>query len=192
MIDDLPPSRTERLFLRMTILQTVMTAAAVIISMAALYAAFVQAESARRQTEAAVWPYVDIGNTVINDDGERRGVIFMENTGIGPARIRAVRVKVDGEAQANWAEVFAAADIDAGYRYITMTNQVMSSEQALHVITLHSSEDAFIIRNQWSRIEIDYCYCSVFDQCWVQSQAGLESPEQVDQCPDWGADRFEN
>lgn len=193
MSDDEPPTRTERLFLRMTIMQTVMTAAAVIISMAALYAAFVQAESARKQTEAAVWPYVDIGNTIVAEDGEARGVVFMENTGIGPARVRAVRVRVDGAAQPNWTTALEAVGIEDRFGYINMTNQVLSPEQTLSVLRLRDPRNGQLLRNMWEdRFEISYCYCSVFDQCWIQSDPEMETPEEVDQCPAWDGERFEN
>jgi len=189
-----PESRTERLFLRMTIMQTVMTAAAVIISMAALYAAFVQAESSRRQTEAAVWPYVDIGYTISNESGDALGVVFVENTGIGPARIRSARVTVDGEPQASWAEAMATLGSPREpFTYITLTNQVMPAGQILNLLTLHNGDIAQPMRNLWSEhVRIEYCYCSVFDQCWVQSEPEMETPQEVEQCPVWDGERFEN
>ena len=195
MTEDIPPtSRTERLFLRMTVLQTVMTAAAVIISMAALYAAFVQAESARRQTEAAVWPYIDIGYTISREGGDARGVVFVENSGIGPARIRAARVTVDGDAVASWQGALAALGHPREpFTYITLTHQVMPAGQVLNLLTLHNGEVAGPMRDLWSeRVGMEYCYCSVFDQCWVQSEPDMDTPQAVAQCPDWGAERFGN
>ena len=40
---------------------------------------------------------------------------------------------------------------------------------------------------------IAYCYCSIFDACWVvDSKIDLYSPEPVDACPDFGAEAFGN
>jgi hypothetical protein len=44
-------------------------------------------------------------------------------------------------------------------------------------------------------LKVTYCYCSIFDDCWIKSSAppGEDQPNQAtDQCPDFGADSFTN
>ena len=40
---------------------------------------------------------------------------------------------------------------------------------------------------------ITYCYCSIFDACWVvDSEKELHTPQPVDECPDFGDQAFRN
>ena len=40
---------------------------------------------------------------------------------------------------------------------------------------------------------ISYCYCSIFDDCWLaDSRLDALSPEPVQQCPDFGEATFRN
>jgi len=68
--EDPPPvvelSRSERLFLRLSLWQTVLSLVGVFVAFVALYAALTESEAVRRQTAAGVWPYVQL---TINDYG---------------------------------------------------------------------------------------------------------------------------
>ncbi len=40
---------------------------------------------------------------------------------------------------------------------------------------------------------ITYCYCSIFDECWVvDSEKDLQTPDRVDECPAFGDEAFGN
>jgi hypothetical protein len=40
---------------------------------------------------------------------------------------------------------------------------------------------------------IIYCYCSIFDDCWVvDSEVDLQTPEPVAACPEFGDEAFGN
>ena len=54
------PYRPEQSIVRLTFWQTVLSVAGVIIAIAALYAALVESAAVRRQTAAAVWPFVQM------------------------------------------------------------------------------------------------------------------------------------
>ncbi len=51
-------SRVERIFVRLTFWQTVLSVAGVFIAIVALYAALIESAAVRQQTAAAVWPFV--------------------------------------------------------------------------------------------------------------------------------------
>jgi hypothetical protein len=94
-------SRSERLLLRISIWQTVLSVAGIFIAGVALYAALTESEAVRRQTAAAVWPYVQLA---VNDHLRESGAVFeltLTNAGVGPAHIRAMRVTFDGEPKTN-------------------------------------------------------------------------------------------
>jgi len=40
---------------------------------------------------------------------------------------------------------------------------------------------------------ITYCYCSIFDECWLaDSRRDIQNPEAVEDCPDFGDATFQN
>ncbi len=71
--------------------------AAIVAALAALY----QAALGRRQARAAAWPYLGQSNSL---DFGRPYVRALSNQGVGPARIRFVRVEVDGKPVSTWTE----------------------------------------------------------------------------------------
>lgn len=59
-------AHTERLFLRLTFWQTLLSVLGVFIAVVALYAALSESAAVRQQTAAAVWPFVQLS---IEDSG---------------------------------------------------------------------------------------------------------------------------
>ena len=89
--------RAEQHIIRLTFWQTILSVVGVVIAVLALYAALTESAAVRQQTAAAVWPFVQliIGNY---DTGEEAGFSFaFTNAGVGPAKMRDLRVSVDGK-----------------------------------------------------------------------------------------------
>ena len=68
----------------------------------ALYAALTESDAVRRQAAAAVWPYVQLLSWDSIAPGEEFFRISMTNSGVGPARIEAVRLKLEGATATTW------------------------------------------------------------------------------------------
>ncbi|MEZ0472794.1 hypothetical protein [Luteimonas salinilitoris] len=100
-------TRSERVFVRIALLQTLLAVIGIVTGSIALYAGLTEADAARKQQEAAVWPMLQMA---INDyDVEAKEPIFRimaRNSGSGPARIAGFRVTVGGEVQSDWNETF--------------------------------------------------------------------------------------
>ena len=95
---------TERAFVRLTFWQTVLSLVGVFIAVVALYAALAESDAARKQTAAAVWPFVQL---TIHDHLSEAGAEFrisLTNAGVGPARMRSMRVLLLGEPLRDWHE----------------------------------------------------------------------------------------
>ena len=97
---DLPGS--ERAFVRLTFWQTVLSLVGVFIAIVALYAALSESEATRKQTAAAVWPFVQL--TISDHLSENRAEfsISLTNAGVGPARMRSMRVLLMGKPLRDW------------------------------------------------------------------------------------------
>ena len=189
--------RAEHHIIRLTFWQTVLSVVGVVIAVLALYAALTESAAVREQTAAAVWPFVQL--EVENyDTGETAGFSFgFTNAGVGPARMKDVRVTVDGEVTRNWAELVASVDgdSDAAVNRNFISDRVLRPDEKVIVF---STMDADLVRKlvgafNKPRGVLEFCYCSIFDQCWLaDSRKDMQSPELVETCPDFGDETYYN
>lgn len=187
-------TRSERLFLRISIWQTVLSVAAVFTGVIALYAALTESEAVRRQTAASVWPYVQlaISDHVTTD---RAGFdLSMTNAGVGPAHVRAMRVTIGGAPQRSWQEVVnAVSDDRSPFAQDFVVNRVISPGETVRVFSVESPEAVRALQAAVAdpANAVEFCYCSIFDECWVaDSRTPNASREPARSCPDYGSDAF--
>lgn len=190
-------SGAERIFVRLTFWQTILSVAGIFIAIMALYAALTESAAVRQQTAATVWPFVQI-SIADYDSGESAGfTMSFTNAGVGPARMRAVRLIIDGEPMRDWKHVVAhlggALDDDVGRSFIS--DRVLSPDEKVDMITVTDPDLARRFQAAIANLEnsISYCYCSIFDDCWLADSRGdVLSPEAVEACPDFGEAEFRN
>ncbi|MGE0740373.1 MAG: hypothetical protein AB7O98_03460 [Hyphomonadaceae bacterium] len=189
-------SRSERLFLRLSLWQTVLSLVGVFVACVALYAALSESEAVRRQTAAGVWPYVQLTvNDYVNDDDAAFDLV-MTNAGVGPTRIRDMRVTFGGRPMTSWAELMASIDAEGvGYSQVAANRRVLRPGESVTVFGVRDRDAVEALRAavQDPANAIEYCYCSIFDACWLaDSRAPEAMPSPVDRCPDYGAASFSN
>lgn len=195
--DDL--TKSERIFVRIALLQTVLAVAGIITGSVALYAGLTEADASRKQQEASVWPMLQMA--ISDYDPERQEAIFKvtaRNAGIGPARIAAFRVAVNGEPQANWDEAFTTlSGSHEGVLKSYFSGRVISAGEEVQLV-LARGDIARIaldkVFDKTARLEWDVCYCSVFDECWSSSNKGdswLKESAPVRKCPDFEEEQFQ-
>lgn len=188
---------TERAFVRLTFWQTVLSLVGVFIAVVALYAALAESDAARKQTAAAVWPFVQL---TIHDHLSEAGAEFrisLTNAGVGPARMRSMRVLLLGEPLRDWHEAMARLGEEGSNRL----GQSYVSRRVLipgETIDMVATTDRVLVEKFLNTLaqpgnSITYCYCSIFDACWViDSEKDLQTPEPMEQCPDFGDAAFAN
>ena len=102
-VDPVPMlSGVERVFVRLTLWQTVLSVAGVFIAIVALYAALTESAAVRQQTAATVWPFVQLLIEDYDTEASAGFTISLSNAGVGPARMRALRLIIDGEPIRDW------------------------------------------------------------------------------------------
>lgn len=189
--------RTERHIVRLTFWQTILSVVGVVIAVLALYAALTESAAVRQQTAAAVWPFVQL-MVEDYDTGDTAGFSFaFTNVGVGPAKMRGVRVIIDGNVVRNWSELVASVDGDtgAGVNRNFISDRVLRPEETVDVF---STEDAELARKLFGSIRrpgsvLSFCYCSIFDDCWLaDSREDLQAPKLVEACPDFGDETYLN
>lgn len=190
-------SAPEHLFVRMTLWQTVLSMVGIFIAVVALYAALKESAAVRQQTAAAVWPFVQM-IIADYDTGETAGfTMSFVNVGVGPAKIRSLRLEIDGQAITTWTQAVNVLEGDpsanVGRNFVA--GRVMRPEERVDLI---STSDPELARRFQRAIAtpgnfVSYCYCSIFDECWLaDSRLDLQKPEPVEICPDFGKETYRN
>ncbi len=177
-------SGVERIFVRLTLWQTVLSVAGVFIAVVALYAALTESAAVRQQTAAAVWPFVQFSVHDF-DSGDTAGfTMSFTNAGVGPARMKAVRFIIDGEPMRDWAHMLTqlGGELTDHVSRTFISNRVLSPDETVDMI---STTDPDLARQFQAAIanpenSITYCYCSIFDECWLaESRRDIQNPEPV-------------
>jgi hypothetical protein len=208
-------SPAERIFVRISLLQTVLAVIGIFTGAVALYAALNEADAVRKQLDASVWPNIEPGTDRWSKEAVARrsefagveGPMFrftVLNSGIGPAKIQSVRIRVDGVAHRNWNSLLTALTGEEpgeeGFEFGTSTigGRVIPAGNQVNPLTLIGERAEKVIaalpgREGTQRVTLEICYCSVYDRCWVTeddpSTADSE-PAPVKKCPDYGDEAF--
>lgn len=155
---------------------------AVIIALCSLGIALYETSVIRQAQRASVWPHVLVGPSLQGD----RINLLVQNAGIGPARIRAASVKYEGETLGNWTELFqelVGEDIDSlglnSYNNLINGRVLPTSEEFITIFGISETSDTgpgaveamtqFRQAIEEGAIDVEVCYCSVYDECWVSS-----------------------
>jgi len=92
------------------------------------------------------------------------------NSGLGPAILRRFEVYVDDKPQPRWAAVAKSL----GVKKYTFNNPatgaiipVGSNAELLFSAKRSGGGDA--LKNNFQRVRMDICYCSLIDECWETS-----------------------
>ena len=166
---------------------------ALLLSLTVAYFTFVQAAATERMQQAAVWPYVTYATSNLDEDGRASIALSLVNKGAGPARIEAMEIRYRGEAVGDARDLLArccAADADTLDILVGgVVDDVLSpGEEKLFLgLVPDATNGAVFERLSEARlmIEVNTCYCSVFDECSVTA-AGSPRPRAVERCPaDW-------
>lgn len=181
-------ARTEHRMVRLTAWQTLLSVAGAVIAVLALFATLRESEEVRRQTAAAVWPYVQLQ---VNDfdRGDEAGLsLAVTNTGVGPAKVRTLRIELDGQAVAGWPEALAALGLpaDSAYSQAFLAPRVLAPGETVVIFDSLDPALARALRDAIGRpgTGLALCYCSIFEECWrLDSRLGPADPQPVPACP---------
>jgi hypothetical protein len=90
------------------------------------------------------------------------------NSGLGPARLRGFKITVDGKSQQSYNELCRSLGLgnpDYGFTnprigdlYAAGLNNVL--------FWIKPSPAANALQDNWTRVNIEACYCSIHNQCW--------------------------
>jgi hypothetical protein len=161
------------------------------------YTAYVQ----RQQVRAAVWPILEYGTS-----NEPKIRFTLDNKGVGPAIIRNVVVRVDGEAVRNWYGALQKLLGPGEYKFTqsTISGHTFSAGESMDVMVPHDSDGGPLtfeksgalwtaLNKERGRVAIEICYSSTLGNCWIlrRDANGHSTTTEVRSCPDNSAISFE-
>jgi len=184
-------------------LEYVSTAVAVIISVSSLWVAIGSERANRQMVEASSWPLLQVDSSNVDDKGNSVLLFRVTNSGVGPAKIRSFEVFYKGKPTTGAVSLIRAcckpdftrpspSDEDQKGFFITggvAGNVIRAGETHPFIQYGLSPENEVLWRalNTARNEDISYriCYCSVFDECWINTVKGRDQldPARVDRCP---------
>lgn len=177
-----------------TIIATLVGISALFVS---AYTAYVQ----RQQVRAAVWPILEF------DSSNSPEINFtLANKGVGPAIVRHVIVKVDGQPVKNWLDVSEKLLGPGNHRFSEsdMSGHVLSPGESITVFTPRHPDNSALVFDKanplWvtmnkerERVTVEICYASTLGECWILRGGTMShaSTTEVGRCPDQSAATFQ-
>ena len=169
--------------------QTLVGLSALLLSLCGLGISLYEASLVRRAQRASVWPFVQVA--VSFADGKVD--FWVQNTGVGPARVEAASVSYRGKTEPGWSELFrdVAGKTPDGqvHSYSSLLNgRVLPSRSSKEMIFVASTEGGAGLDGPLDRLrkavlqgaaDVVVCYCSVYDECWradLQDVVGRSRP----------------
>jgi hypothetical protein len=152
--------------------------------------------SQRQLVAANSWPYMQIGENDQSLGGGPGITLLLMNQGIGPAKLETFELFWKGKPQRGPGEFMSACcnlppGSDAQIIVSSTHGTVVRPGGVLNFIGLTTAPDTAAsvsaLRAGLRDISFRYCYCSVFDECWLVNRTFGKPPElspgQVKVCP---------
>jgi hypothetical protein len=180
---------------------------AIVIAAVSLWVAFDGARtnrelvaSERQLVSANSWPFMEIGENDSTADGKDGLTLLYMNQGIGPAKLETFELFWKGKPQNGAEQLLRSCCQTPGASMDSLTNNlgisstyglVLRPGQALNFISMErtaaNAAALSALRSGMRNLSFRFCYCSVFDECWVSGrQFGKPAdfqPPQVRTCP---------
>jgi hypothetical protein len=180
-------------------LELTIAGTALVTSVCSIIIAIHHGHTMEKLVQANSIPYLTGGFSSATTEGEQVLSLDFLNRGVGPAHERSLRVTVDGQYVRNVDELIAkslppdqAAEVAKARQdrvLLVLQNNVRTRfvgarEPQLVFRIARTPENARVwdmLRATDGKWDLEYCYCSVFDECWeVKSVFG--EPQPADEC----------
>ena len=129
--------------------------------------------------------------TVIPSDGSPSVSVFLQNNGVGPAKIESLEIFYKGKALTSGGDFLTACCTPAGQQrshYVSGSaiDRVIAAKDGIVLFrTPKDMRKAALDKIDATRHDLraQFCYCSVLDECWFRDSA-KRKPERVKACPE--------
>jgi hypothetical protein len=179
-------------------LELAVAVSALITSISSIVLAIGNGRSMDKLVKANSIPYLESGFSTATPEGAEVLSLDLVNRGVGPAHEQSLRVTVDGRPVKSFAELAVASlGPDQGrktYQGFHQTHTLVRNNVPKRFIPGGQSQLVFkvprtaqnarwwdLLVKQQPRWNVAFCYCSVFDECWLTRSEFADS-RPVKQC----------
>lgn len=123
------------------------------------YTAYLQ----RNQARLAAWPHLYFAVAA------PEFTLTLANKGVGPALVKRVDVRLDGQPVRDWSQLVTALAGPGPHQigYVTMGRLVLTPGESATILSLPDAATRQKVQAARRRITAQICYCSVYDECWI-------------------------
>jgi hypothetical protein len=151
-------------------------------------------EQNAKLVRASSTPILEFGHGNVRDDGTASLEFTVKNVGTGMARVAWFELRVDGKPMPDMRSAIQLIDPGA-----TQVEQLLTGPVANRFFAAGADQRVFgwkrppetdpkplkawneLNRARFNRIEVEVCFCSVFQECWVSKMAG-DVPKSSPEC----------
>jgi len=161
------------------------------------YTAYMQSQ----QVRAMVWPILEFGS----NNGPIK--LTLANKGVGPAMIKNVVVRVDGQPVKNWVEVMSkltGPGEEPHFEESDMNGRVLAAGESMAIFIPHDANNNPLnfdksnplwvaLNKDRFRVSVEVCYSSTLGECWTLRADGSKpsTTTETRKCPSPSAITFE-
>lgn len=161
----------------MTTSEKALTFLAIFISCLALVVSIVQTNILQKQSKAAVWPRMSIGQSVGSDRYES----YVSNDGVGPAIVSSIKytykdtsfqevnkmIHYFGELES----IETGKPIGLNFTYsIISEDRVFKPSEKLRDFVAKDSISVLLGKKYFAQSKVEIEYCSIYDSCWLLNE----------------------
>lgn len=180
------------------VIDLIIAFSAISISVISLFVAVEHGKIQQHLVAANSWPFVAVHRFERNSvDNSRIFEVRIKNSGVGPAQVRSLGVRLDGRPVRNLSDLLSlCCGVKATDESTLVKLGVQTSSSPLGVLSAREELVVFewmvrqtdpqlsprlgsAIRN----LKFRACYCSALDECWTSDLSVVSRPEKVEQCP---------
>lgn len=180
-------------------LELTIAGTALVTSICSIVIAIHHGHTMEKLVQANSIPYLIGGFSTATPDGTPVLSLDFLNRGVGPAHERSLHVKVDGQYVTSLDDLVAKslpADQGAEVAKARKDRLLVFLKNNVHTRFVPGSGEQLVFRlpktaenaRYWDMLEkaadkwdVEYCYCSVFDDCW-EVRGVWGEPARVEQC----------
>ena len=170
---------------------------AITISVISLFVAVAHGRTEEKLVAASSWPFLTF-ETEKNGLDAGGWTIYLQllNSGVGPARVKWMRMTLDGRAILNRADLMSkccnvpggSADEQIGLGLVSQNPPVgvLPARDKVEILTWRARPGNAAVMSKLDsvrhRLRTEACYCSVLDECWISDLTATADPRHVDEC----------
>lgn len=174
---------------------------AVLTSAIAVFIAWDQGRVMRAQQHGAVYPVVQVEGFVSSSAEFASMGIRLSNSGVGPALIERVSLLQDGQPLGSLDGYIGLFPEGYMHSWSSLIGRAIAPGDEVQPLRADWPRDAVTneqinaVALEWGKLDVEICYCSVFDRCWITRGLGMGRgmmrAERVKRCERSDVDIFE-